>query len=41
VWKSLGPLLALRSPRIVDAVFVIAALLWLIRDWRIEKRLAM
>ena len=32
---------ALRSPRIADAVFVVAALLWLIPDRRIEKRLAM
>ena len=31
---------ALRSPRIADAVFVAAALLWLIPDRRIEKRLA-
>ena len=31
---------ALRSPRIADAVFVVAALLWLIPDRRIEKRLA-
>jgi uncharacterized membrane protein len=29
-----------RSPRIADAVFVTAALLWLIPDRRIEKRLA-
>jgi hypothetical protein len=29
-----------RSPRIADAVFVAAALLWLIPDRRIEKRLA-
>jgi len=32
---------ALRSPRIADAVFVATALLWLILDRRIEKRLAM
>ena len=32
---------ALRSPRIADAVFVAVALLWLIPDRRIEKRLAM
>lgn len=32
---------ALRSPRIADAVFVATALLWLIPDRRIEKRLAM
>jgi uncharacterized membrane protein len=32
---------ALRSPRTADAVFVAAALLWLIPDRRIEKRLAM
>jgi uncharacterized membrane protein len=31
---------ALFSPRIADAVFVAAALLWLIPDRRIEKRLA-
>ncbi len=31
---------ALHSPRIADAVFVAAALLWLIPDRRIEKRLA-
>jgi uncharacterized membrane protein len=31
---------ALYSPRIADAVFVAAALLWLIPDRRIEKRLA-
>jgi uncharacterized membrane protein len=31
---------ALLSPRIADAVFVGAALLWLIPDRRIEKRLA-
>jgi uncharacterized membrane protein len=31
---------ALRSPPIADAVFVAAALLWLIPDRRIEKRLA-
>ena len=34
-------LVALRSPRIADAVFVTAALLLLIPDRRIEKRLAM
>jgi uncharacterized membrane protein len=33
--------MALRSPRTADAVYVIAALLWLIPDRRIEKRLAM
>lgn len=33
--------MALRSPRIADAVFVAVALLWLIPDRRIEKRLAM
>jgi len=33
-------LVALRSPRSADAVFVAAALLWLIPDRRIEKRLA-
>jgi uncharacterized membrane protein len=32
---------ALRSPRIADALFVAAALLWFIPDRRIEKRLAM
>jgi uncharacterized membrane protein len=32
---------ALRSPPIADALFVAAALLWLIPDQRIEKRLAM
>src|SRR6476620_1040103 len=32
---------ALGSPRIADAVFVAVALLWLIPDRRIEKRLAM
>ena len=32
---------ALRWPWIADAVFVAAALLWLIPDRRIEKRLAM
>src|SRR4029077_7803360 len=32
---------ALRSPRTFDALFVAAALLWLIPDRRIEKRLAM
>ena len=32
---------ALRSPRIADAVLVATALLWLILDRRIEKRLAM
>jgi uncharacterized membrane protein len=32
---------ALRSPRIADAIFVVAALLWLIPDRRIEKRLTM
>jgi hypothetical protein len=32
---------ALRSPPIADALFVAAALLWLIPDRRIEKRLAM
>ena len=31
---------ALRSPRIADAAFVAAALIWLIPDRRIEKRLA-
>ncbi len=31
---------ALISPRVADAVFVAAALLWLIPDRRIEKRLA-
>jgi TMEM175 potassium channel family protein len=31
---------ALRSPRIADAVFVAVALLWLIPDRRIETRLA-
>ncbi len=31
---------ALISPRVADAVFVVAALLWLIPDRRIEKRLA-
>jgi uncharacterized membrane protein len=31
---------ALRSPRIADAVFVAVALIWLIPDRRIEKRLA-
>jgi uncharacterized membrane protein len=31
---------ALRSPRIADALFVAAALLWFIPDRRIEKRLA-
>jgi uncharacterized membrane protein len=31
---------ALRSPRIADALFVVAALLWFIPDRRIEKRLA-
>jgi hypothetical protein len=30
-----------RSPRIADAVFVTVALLWLIPNRRIEKRLAM
>jgi uncharacterized membrane protein len=34
-------LVALRSPWIADAVYVAAALLWLIPDRRIEKRLAM
>ena len=33
--------MALRSPRTADVVYVIAALLWLIPDRRIEKRLAM
>jgi uncharacterized membrane protein len=33
--------MALRSPLTADAVYVIAALLWLIPDRRIEKRLAM
>ena len=33
-------LVALRSPRIADAVFVTVALLWLIPDRRIERRLA-
>jgi uncharacterized membrane protein len=33
--------MALRSPRTADAVYLIAALLWLIPDRRIEKRLAM
>jgi uncharacterized membrane protein len=33
-------MVALRSPLIADAVFVAAALLWLIPDRRIEKRLA-
>jgi TMEM175 potassium channel family protein len=32
---------ALRSPRIADAVFVAVALLWFIPDRRIEKRLTM
>ena len=32
---------ALRSPRTADAVFVAVAMLWLIPDRRIEKRLAM
>jgi hypothetical protein len=32
---------ALRSPRTSDALFVAAALLWLIPDRRIEKRPAM
>jgi uncharacterized membrane protein len=36
----LAIVVALRSPRIADAVFVAAALLWLIPDRRIEKRLA-
>lgn len=30
----------LRSPRIAEAIFVITALIWLIPDQRIEKRLA-
>jgi uncharacterized membrane protein len=34
-------MVALRSPRIADAMFVIAALLWLIPDRRIEKRLGL
>jgi uncharacterized membrane protein len=33
--------IALRLPRTADVVYVIAALLWLIPDRRIEKRLAM
>jgi uncharacterized membrane protein len=33
--------MALRSPLTADVVYVIAALLWLIPDRRIEKRLAM
>jgi uncharacterized membrane protein len=48
-WKGkVSPLLyvlaiavALRSPVTADAIYVIAALLWLIPDRRIEKRLAM
>jgi hypothetical protein len=32
---------ALRSPPIADALFVAAALLWLIPDRRIEKHLSM
>ena len=34
------PVMALRSLRIADAVFVAVALLWLIPDRRIEARLA-
>jgi uncharacterized membrane protein len=41
VFYLLAILVALRSPRIADAVFVAAALLWLIPDRRIEKRLAL
>ncbi len=33
-------LVALPSPRIADAMFVITALLWLVPDRRIEKRIA-
>ncbi|HXE11586.1 MAG TPA: hypothetical protein VN633_05670 [Bryobacteraceae bacterium] len=33
-------MVALSSPRISDAVFVAAALLWLIPDRRIERHLA-
>jgi len=48
-WKSkvslvfylVAIVVALRSPRIADALFVGAALLWLIPDRRIEKRLAL
>ena len=48
-WKGkLSPVLyivaivaSLRSPWIAQAIFVIAALIWLIPDRRIEKRLAM
>ena len=47
-WKAKGSVVlyllaivvALRSSRVADAVFVAAALLWLIPDRRIEKRLA-
>jgi uncharacterized membrane protein len=41
VFYLLAIMVALRSPRIADAVFVAAALLWLIPDRRIEKRLAL
>ena len=37
---SRGDRCALRSPWIAQAIFVIAALIWLIPDRRIEKRLA-
>lgn len=35
-----GIVAAMRSPKIADAVFVAAALIWLIPDRRIEKRMA-
>ena len=40
LFSLVGIAVALRLPRIADAVFVAAALIWLIPDRRIEKRLA-